>query len=47
MRIPKITMQTDDPITLFGLNINPIKITLKEIIAKMVVYGNHLTLKSG
>ena len=47
MRIPRITIQTDEPITLFGFNRNPIKITLKETIAKMVEYGNHFTLKAG
>lgn len=42
-----ITKQTVDPIRLFEFKRNPIKMTLKETIAKIVVNGNPFTLKNG
>lgn len=36
VRIPNVPSETTEPIRLFGLNINPIKITVKEIMAVIV-----------
>lgn len=43
INIPIVTRQTEEPIKLVGLNRKPIKIRLKERIAKIVVNGNHFT----
>ena len=45
--IPTINRDTVEPIRLFGLRINPINIKLKARNARIVVNGNHLTLKDG
>ncbi len=36
IKIPNVTSETAEPIRLPGLNINPIKITVKEIMAVIV-----------